>query len=89
LHETFLDISLPPGCELIVQSVGGPDRKEDPVQVITAAVQMIAKTNKELADIPVVVHPFPMCGAGWTSSCYVRLDPLFKPRSLTGADAKP
>ena len=87
--ETFLDISLPPGCELIVRSVGGPDRKEDPVQVITAAVQTIAKTNKELADIPVVVHPFPLRGAGWTSSCYIRLDPLFKPRSLTGADAEP
>jgi hypothetical protein len=87
--EALLDISLPPGCELIVRSVGGPDRKADPVQVITAAVQSIAKTNNELADIPVVVHPFSMRGAGWTSSCYVRLDPLFKPKSLTGADAEP
>ena len=26
---------------------------------------------------------------GWTSSCYVRLDPLFKPKSLTGVDAEP
>ena len=59
-HETFLNISLPPGRELIVRSVGGPDRKEDPVQVIMAAVQTIAKTNKELADIPVVIQiPFP------------------------------
>ena len=87
--ETFLDISLPPGCDLIVRSVGGPDRKADPVQIINAAVQSITKTNEDLADIPVLVHPFPMQGAGWTTSCYVRLDPLFKPKSLTGADAEP
>ena len=54
-----------------------------------AAVQTIAKTNKELADIPVVVHPLPLHGAGWTSLCYIHLNPLFKLRSLTGADAEP
>jgi len=87
--DVLLDISLPPGCDLIVRSIGGPDRKSDPVNVVSAAVQSIIKTHEDMADIPVVVHPFPMRGAGWTSSCYVRLDPLFKPKSLTGADAEP
>ena len=58
--ETFLDISLPPGCDLIVRSIGGPDRKVDPVQIITAAVQLITKTNEDLAEIPVAIHPFPL-----------------------------
>jgi len=87
--DVFLDISLPPGRDLIVRSIGGPDRKSDPENVINAAVQSIAKTSEDLADILVVVHPFPIRGTGWTSSCYIRLDPLFKPKSLTGADAEP
>ena len=57
--DVLLDISLPPGCDLIVQSVGGPDRKMDPVHVVNAAVQSIIKVSEDLADIPVVVHPFP------------------------------
>ena len=57
--------------------------------MIKAAVQLITKDNEDLADIPIVVHPFPLRGAGWTTSCYVQLDPLFKPKSLTGADAEP
>jgi hypothetical protein len=74
------EITLPPGCSLIIRGVGAAQRNSDPVRLIQSAITQISKLDSNLADIPIVVKPFSTRGE-WTTSCYVQLDSHKIPKS--------
>jgi hypothetical protein len=79
------DITLAPGCTLIVRGVGAAKQNSDPVKLIDTAILQISKTNSDLADIPLSVKPFSTRG-DWSTSCYVQLDSRKIPKSTNETD---
>ena len=67
------EITLPPGCSLIVRGVGATQRNSDPVKLVQTAIAHISKVDSNLADVPIIVKPFSTRG-DWSTSCYVQLD---------------
>ena len=80
------DITLAPGCTLIIRGVGAAQWNSDPVKLIETAVLKISKAHADLADIPLSIKPFSMCG-DWLTLCYVQLDSRKILKSINETDA--
>jgi hypothetical protein len=74
------EVTLAPGCTLIIRGVGATKRNSDPVKLVEAAVAQIIKINLDLVDIPLTIKPFSTCG-DWTTTCYVQLDSRKMPKT--------
>jgi len=85
MAEEMNDITLAPGCSLIVRGVGATQRNSDPVKLVQTAILQISKANPDLADIPILAKPFSSRG-DWTTTCYIQLDSRKIPKSLNETD---
>ena len=74
------DVTLAPGCNLIIRGVGASHRNTDPTKAVETAILKISKDHPDLADIPLSVKPFNTRG-DWSTSCYVQLDSRKIPKS--------
>ena len=80
------DVTLAPGCTLIIRGVGAAHRNTDPTKVVETAILKISKDHPDLADIPLSIKPFNTRG-DWSTSCYVQLDSRKIPKSADESDA--
>src|SRR5882762_5623570 len=80
------DVTLAPGCTLIIRGVGASQPNSDPVKLIERAILKISTAHPDLADIPLTDRPFSTRG-DWSTSCYVQLDSRKIPRSTDETDA--
>ena len=86
----LMDISLAPGCELIIHGVGASKKGGDTVAIVQNTIMEIRSSNPQLTNIPLNVWKFSHRDATlWFSSCYVSLAREFNPSSLAGSDAEP
>ena len=84
------DISLAPGCELIIRRVGASKKGGDTVAIVQNTIMEIHSSNPQLANIPLNVWKFSHRDATlWFLSCYVSLAREFNPSSLAGSDTEP
>jgi hypothetical protein len=79
------DITLAPGCTLIVRGVGAAKRNSDPVRLLEAAITQISKIDHDLADILLTVKPFSTRG-DWSTTCYIQLNSRQIPKTSDEID---
>lgn len=80
------DVTLAPGCTLIIRGIGASQQNSDPVKLIEMAINKINRTHPDLADIPLSIKPF-STRSDWSTSCYVQLDSRKIPKSSDETDA--
>jgi hypothetical protein len=79
------DVTLAPGCILIIRGVGATKRNSDPVKLVEAAVTQIIKNNPDFAEIPITIKPFSTRG-DWSTTCYVQLNSRQIPKTSEDID---
>jgi hypothetical protein len=80
------DVTLAPGCTLIIRGVGATKRNSDPVKLVEAAVTQIIKKNPDFAEIPLTIKPFSTRG-DWSTTCYVQLNSRQIPKTSDDIDS--
>jgi hypothetical protein len=87
----LVDISLAPGCELIIRGVEASKKGGDTVAIVQKSINEIRDCDPQLANIPLNVRKFSHRDPSsvWFSSCYVFLAKEFNPSSLAGSEAEP
>lgn len=81
------DVTLAPGCGLIVRGIGASETNSNAVVLLETAIKSIKHLDSTLAFIHVLVKPFPTRSRNeWSTSCYVHLDPCLNTSTL---DAEP
>lgn len=85
------DVSLAPGCELIIRGVGAANKGSDTVAIVQKSINEICTSDSQLTNISLLVRKFSHCDplSVWFSSCYVYLAKEFSPLSLSGTAAEP
>lgn len=87
---SLTDISLAPGCELIIWGIGASTKGGGTVAIVQNSVNEIRTSDPQLANIPLNVLKFSHQDASlWFSSYYVSLAKEFNPSSLAESDAEP
>ena len=84
------NVSLAPGCELIIRGVGATNKGGDTVAIVQRSIDEIHASNPQLTNISLMVWKFSHRDSPsvWFSSCYVYLDKEFSPLSLAGTAAE-
>ena len=85
------DVSLAPGCELIIRGVGAANKGGNTVAIVQKSIEEIRASDPQLANISLMVQKFSHRDPAsvWSSSCYIYLAKEFIPLSLARTAAEP